>query len=713
MHSSFTGHLDEALAEIKRAQELDPLSLKTNSIMWGVRVNMSKALLRSSLLGVILLALAGICKSEQPAPITRTQVQTDSDLRQGQNAATSAEQSTSPFPLLERSSRETQNKQPEAILLPWVLGSRWPSQAVETVDAQQGDNDVRVLKLNEPIERELSGGQSHAYQISLAADQFLYVLVDQRGIDVVVALFDPNGKRLTEVDSPNGTQGPEPVYWITETSGIYKLEVRSLDKDAAVGRYEAKIGELRTAKAQDKSRVAANQIFAEGEQLRTQQTAESLGKAIEKYEEALAFYQAAGERNGEAVTLNNIGSIYDSLNETSKALDYLNQALLIRRTIGDRSGEAVTLINIGGVYYSSGERQKALDFYNQALPLARVAGARDLEAGILTGVGLVYQSLGEYLAALTFHNQALAIFRAIGDRGGEAATLHNIGAVYNDLGEEKKAIDFFNQALPLWRVAANHYGEAGTLHNIGLAYNNLGENQKALDFYRQALPIRQAIGDRAGEALTLGNIGLVYADLGEKQKALDLYDQALKISRAVGDRAGEAANLRQIAMVYSELSENQKALDFYNQTLPIMRALGDHFGEAITLFGIARVERDRGNLNESRILSEGALNIIESLSKKLVNQDLRSSYFATVQTDYNFYIDLLMRQHQIDPSAGHAAMALKASERARTRSKNVLCTNCSTRRRNARYACSTANIRQNRLKQPQRKLNYSQLSTKT
>src|SRR5262245_38954917 len=38
------------------------------------------------------------------------------------------------------------------------------------------------LELGKPIERELAGGQSHAYQITLAAGQYLNVVVEQRGI---------------------------------------------------------------------------------------------------------------------------------------------------------------------------------------------------------------------------------------------------------------------------------------------------------------------------------------------------------------------------------------------------------------------------------------------------------------------------------------------------------------------------------------------------
>ena len=66
------------------------------------------------------------------------------------------------------------------------------------------------------------------------------VVVEQKGIDVVVRLFGPDGKQITEVDSPNGTQGPEPVSVIAEAAGEYRLEVKGVGEKAAPGRYEVR-----------------------------------------------------------------------------------------------------------------------------------------------------------------------------------------------------------------------------------------------------------------------------------------------------------------------------------------------------------------------------------------------------------------------------------------------------------------------------------------
>src|SRR6266511_3393455 len=508
----------------------------------------------------------------------------------------------------------------------------WPGAEPAQASASERGASRRVqesvsLEPGKPIERELSGGQSHFYKITMTSGQYLHMVVGQRGIDVAVALSTPDGKKVIEVNSDPSIEGLETVSTIAEAPGAYLIEVRPPEKTAKTGRYEIKVEELREATDEDKDRVAGESILREAEGLRNG-TLEDRRKSIEKYTEALELYRRATDRNGEAQTLNNIGVVYASLGEMQKALEKYNEALPIRRAIGDRSGEAETLSNIGVVYRWLGEMQKALEKYNEALP----------------------------------------IWRAVGDRSGEAVTLSNIGLVYNSLGETQKALEKYNEALPIRRAVGDRSGEAATLHNIGSVYASLGEMQKALEKYNQALPIRRAVGDRSGEADTLNNIGAVYWSRGEMQKALEKYNEALPINQGIGDRRGEATTLNNIGAVYRSLGEMQKALEKYNEALPLSRDVGDRNREADSLLGLARVEQKRGNLIQARQTAEQAIGLIESIRTNVVSQELRSSYFARRQEFFETYIDVLMQMNKQNPAAALDAVALAVSERARARS---------------------------------------------
>jgi CHAT domain-containing protein/Tfp pilus assembly protein PilF len=478
----------------------------------------------------------------------------------------------------------------------------------------QGVSDVRQLVSDKPIERVLSGDQSHSYRLSLNAGQYLHLEVFQQGIDVVVTLFGPGERKVTEVDSPNGTQGPETIFYVTDTRGEYRLEVRSLEKTAAPGRYVVRIAELRQSTSRDVQYMTAETTLIEARRLGAEGTAESSKKALERYQVALTAFRSFGKRARESEILGEVGSIYSELSEWKKALEVFDQALSIRRAMADRAGEASTLHNIGRVYNSLGDWEKALDYYTKSLPLTREVGNRPGEAITLTNIGTVYLTIGEMRKALGFLHESLKISREIGDHYSEAVTLNNIGGAHRELGEQHKALEFLELALRLRRVVGDKPGEASTLHNIGLAYDMLGDKQRALDHLNRALSLRQLVGDREGEASTLGSLALIYDLTGDKQKALSLYNKALQMSHDIGNKYNEALTLSNTGLVYISLGDNQKALDFFNRALPVAREVGDRRGEAYTLNHIGRVYDLLGDRRKALEFFKDALPIIRETS---------------------------------------------------------------------------------------------------
>lgn len=121
---------------------------------------------------------------------------------------------------------------------------------VGAVDVQ---TESPALRLGTPVERRITREETHGFGVRLERDQFLQLVVDQRGVDVVVRVSSPDGKSLGEFDSPNGTDGPEPVSLIADSSGFYRIDVAPLGQPetAASGRYEIKILDLRPATKQE------------------------------------------------------------------------------------------------------------------------------------------------------------------------------------------------------------------------------------------------------------------------------------------------------------------------------------------------------------------------------------------------------------------------------------------------------------------------------
>lgn len=529
----------------------------------------------------------------------------------------------------------------------------------------QTQPDLPVLS---DVQRELKGGETHSYRIQLNAGQFLHVRVEQDNIDVVTSAFGPDGKQLTESDSPNDQWGSEPILLVASTSGEYRVNVRSPRNTAPAGRYQVQIVALRDATDIDKGHGAAQLAFDEARKIRTQQTPAARRAAIEKFQSALPLFQAAGDTYRRALTLYSIAITHFQLNEIRKALEYSNETLAIAVSTGNRRLEAGTQTFVGGMLDILGDVDKALDHYNRALILAREGGWRSTEGVALSSTGKIHADIAEWQKALEFYGQALPIFKAIKSTQNEALTLNNIGIAYDMSGEYQKALDYLQQSLPLLRAGTNKSSEAYTLLNIGRTYRRLREYQKALSYYNQAQTIQRETANRAHEAETLDEIGVVYSALDQPDKALEYHRQAIQIHHDTGNLRREAIALTNLGFAYNLLEQPAKALEQFTQALSILHSIGDLSSAARALEGVARADQKLGTLADARKHIEESLALRETIRSQSGSLQLRASYRATVEQAYEFYIDVLMQQHAKDPSKDFAAEALKVSERGRARS---------------------------------------------
>ena len=197
----------------------------------------------------------------------------------------------------------------EAAELSNVAGQ--PSQSAASSPGQTSQTE-RLVELNvaTPVERELKGGMAESFLVQLKAGEFVQVIVEQQGIDVVASLFGPDGKQITRMDSPNSTQGVEPIVAIAEVAGDYRIEVRSNNTRAPSGRFSIEAIARRASNLEDRDHIAAERAFAEGQSLRTLRTADSRRAAIESFERALPYFKTARDRERQALTLLAISSSY-------------------------------------------------------------------------------------------------------------------------------------------------------------------------------------------------------------------------------------------------------------------------------------------------------------------------------------------------------------------------------------------------------------------
>ncbi len=116
------------------------------------------------------------------------------------------------------------------------------------------------IKKVDQISKEIAPEQTHHFTVNLTKGQFFMAVLYQDGIDVSITTYSPDGEKLREFDSPNGSEGFEPVTIVSDSDGAYRLEVKPLDWNDNPGNYSLSVTRIEPRATSPSGQV--DQLFA-------------------------------------------------------------------------------------------------------------------------------------------------------------------------------------------------------------------------------------------------------------------------------------------------------------------------------------------------------------------------------------------------------------------------------------------------------------------
>jgi len=492
--------------------------------------------------------------------------------------------------------------------------------AVNPNSFRQDDADIRSLELGKPIERELAGGRSHAYQIAITAGQYLKVEVEQRGTDVAVAFVGPEGKQLIETDSPNGAQGTETIKWIVQSAGLYQIKVRSLQNQAGPGRYEINLAELRAATNQDVELIVADQAYREAESLSSKgqfsqaiplaerafagrekmlgaehlETASALNllavlhygsgdfaRAELLFRRTLALFEKLrGEQDQQVATvINNLASLYMAKGDYTQAEPLFRRALATKeKEFGPEHRQTInSLNNLAGLYRSRGDYAQSEPLYRRALAIAeKTIGATHPNTGLLLqGLGMLYAAQNDHTQAEPLFRRALAIFeKAVGaEHPANALPLGSLAGLYRVQGDYAQAEQFSRRALMIFEkvLGSEHADVAISLDNLATIQLDKGDYEQAESLFQRALAIfEKSLGaQHPSTARTLNNLAVFYGARGEIGRAVSLRARAQEIEeRNITLNLAAGSERQKLAYLQTLIKETSHSIGLHVRLAP-------------------------------------------------------------------------------------------------------------------------------------------------
>jgi CHAT domain-containing protein len=533
-----------------------------------------------------------------------------------------------------------------------ALSRHQPTPSKAPLNPQQST----TLEPFKPIERELAGEQRHSYQITLAEGQCASVLIEQRGIDVVVQLLGTDGKLVAEFNNEINIQGEEKLELLAEAAGTYALQLRASYPKLPAGRYEIRMAEVRNPTEQDRWLYEANKLYTASRQLLN---AGKYAEALPPGEKALELRERSlgSEHPDLILNLVHLAAVNYSRGNTAK-----HQALCLRGlTIAEKTfgaehwSVALMLYNLALFHVSGdGDFARAESLFQRALAIQEKVLGPDhpLTASTIADLGTIYRIKGDYARAEPLSQRALMILeRALGEEHSYVTNaIAKHAALYREMGDYAKAEPLYKRVVAIWEKL-NHPMLALALNNLANVYRDSGDYDKAEPLYERAIVSKEKVSPgHVDTGIFRLSFGLLCHRQGDYARAEPLYLSALAtFEKALGpnhQRVGEVLGL--LAELYVINGDYSKAEPLFQRVTALFEAVwgADYFNLADVFVHRAKMYAAQGKLAEAVAFQTRANAIIEynlALNLAIGSERQKQAYLTKLPEQMNQAIALHVR----------------------------------------------------------------------
>ncbi|WP_404783164.1 tetratricopeptide repeat protein [Altericista sp. CCNU0014] len=282
-------------------------------------------------------------------------------------------------------------------------------------------------------------------------------------------------------------------------------------------------------------------------------------------------------KEGNNKILNNLAQIYLNKGRYQKALD-LHQIVLTDRTQNFYQSQpdiALSLNNIGRIYNEINRHEEAESKLKEALKILELfPNENRLIATCIENLGIAYLRQGRIDDAKTNFLQSLQMNESyLGERHPDVVySLTNLAACLEEEDNYLEAKKTLHRALEISQDH-EHVNNSDLLNLLGEIYKKLKDYFKSEKYLKQVIEVARKYykSEHKDIAVYLNNLAGLYVKTKEYKQAENVYFESIQIKRNIfGDRSIEVAiGLNNLAHLYYESKEISKAKSFFEEAFQI------------------------------------------------------------------------------------------------------------------------------------------------
>lgn len=280
-------------------------------------------------------------------------------------------------------------------------------------------------------------------------------------------------------------------------------------------------------------------------------------KVAEKLDEALVLSERLDNDTAQIRANNLYGLAYYYAGNYENATEYFFSGLELAESYGDPEYESILLNNLGMIYDEIEDYDQAIEYYQKSYDLVKdVDPSAAVDAFINQAVS--YQNKKMFDKSMSLNDSAYKVAQSLNDSLHMVDILNNQGTIQYDMGNLDESLEYYLKAQQLYELMGNEEGVAIIHNNIGLIHLDRKEYADAYANFKEAERIANELNlyDFSGDIYS--NLTIYYEEMEDYKNAYEYYD---KYNVVYDSLIGEKRNLtiRKLEAQYN-LEKNKREL---------------------------------------------------------------------------------------------------------------------------------------------------------
>lgn len=254
-----------------------------------------------------------------------------------------------------------------------------------------------------------------------------------------------------------------------------------------------------------------------------------LDKAEEYYGLFKSLAVSKGNKDDEVYAINALARIFYKREDYQQSKVAYDTILQIEQSRNNPTGVIDASNNLGNVYEAINDSTGAFEMYNQSYQMANDIGDVDRANSYFSNTDNYYGNRGNTEQQIQVQQQAIEFNTSKGNKKALTDNYNDIAALNLKAENPEEAIEYLKQNIVLSDELGTLNAKEEALGLITSAYEQIGDYESALESYQKLVRIQDSINKEKNNQTYISNS--LSSELDEKNKRIELLQMNVQLSK--------------------------------------------------------------------------------------------------------------------------------------------------------------------------------------